>query len=54
MPPEEKVKYVRGILCFVCNTGLKGFEKTKDGARNRSQLNGTVEYFQKYKLKGEI
>lgn len=53
MLPEEKRKYVRGILCFMCNTGLKGFEKTKDGDRNRRQLEGTYKYFRKYALKGE-
>jgi glutathionylspermidine synthase len=35
LPPEEKLKYVRGILCFYCNTALKVFERTKDGERNR-------------------
>lgn len=54
MLPEDKKKYVRGILCFMCNTHLKGLEKTKDGELNRQRLNGTVEYFQKFKLKGEI
>jgi hypothetical protein len=24
MEPEEKKKYVRGALCFLCNTGIKG------------------------------
>ena len=54
MPPEEKIKYVRGILCFLCNTGLKGFERTSDGGRNRRSLIGTFEYFQVHCLKGEI
>jgi Recombination endonuclease VII len=54
MPPEEKFKYVRGILCFLCNTGIKGFDKTKDGKKNRNRLNGTFKYFQTYSLKGEI
>lgn len=54
MPPAEKKKYVRGIACFMCNTGFKSFEKTVDGARNRRSLEGTYKYFQKYKLKGEI
>ena len=53
MPPEEKRKYVRGSLCFMCNTALKGFEKTIDGRRNRKQLEGTYLYFKKYRLKGE-
>lgn len=54
MSLEEKKKYVRGIACFMCNTGFKSFEKTVDGVRNRQALNGTFEYFKKYKLKGEI
>jgi hypothetical protein len=54
MPPEEKKKYVRGIACFMCNTGFKSFEKTKDGERNRQSLEGTYRYFTKYKLKGEL
>ena len=54
MSPEEKRKYVRGCLCFLCNTALKGFEKTADGARNRRQLEGTYRYFETYRLKGEI
>jgi hypothetical protein len=54
MKPEEKRKYLRGIACFMCNTGFKGFEKTIDGNRNRLSLEGTYKYFQTYKLKGEI
>lgn len=52
-PPEEKKKYVRGLLCFMCNTALKCVEKTSDGTRNRKMLDGMVEYFLKYKIKGE-
>ncbi len=54
MPSEEKRQYIRGLLCYMCNTGLKGFEKTIDGKRNRQSLEGTYTYFKKYKLKGEI
>lgn len=54
MPPIEKVKYVRGLVCFMCNTGFKSFEKTVSGTRNRQALHGTFEYFQKYRLKGEL
>lgn len=54
MPPEEKRKYVRGVVCFLHNTGFKSFEKTADGKRNRQSLDGTVKYFNKWKLKGEI
>ena len=54
MPPEEKRKYVRGALCYMCNVGLKGFDKTKDGKQNRNRLEGTYRYFQIHALKGEI
>lgn len=50
---SDKRKEVRGILCFLCNTGLKGFEKTNSGIENRKRLEGTYKYFQKYRLKGE-
>lgn len=53
MKSEEKKQYVRGLLCFLCNTGLKGFEKTSDGKKNRQRLEGTYEYFKVFKLKGE-
>lgn len=53
MPPEEKKKYVRGIVCFYCNTSFKVFERTKDGQRNRALLNGVNQYFHYYTLKGE-
>jgi len=53
MDLEDKRKYVRGLLCFLCNTGLKGFERTSDGERNRQSLEGTYKYFKKYPLKGE-
>ena len=54
MLPEEKIKYVRGLLCYMCNVGIKGFDKTKDGEVNRNRLDGTYKYFSKYKLKGEL
>lgn len=54
MSPENKRKYVRGIVCFMCNTGFKAFEKTIDGPRNRRSLEGTYKYFKLYPLKGEV
>ena len=54
MPMAEKKKYVRGLLCYMCNVGLKGFEKTTDGKRNRKSLERTYEYFKAFKLKGEL
>lgn len=53
MLPEEKRKYVRGLCCFLCNVSFKGFEKTASGEKNRQRLEGTYEYFKKYRLKGE-
>ncbi len=53
MEPEDKKKYVRGLCCFLCNTGFKGFEKTSDGRKNRQRLEGTYKYFTKFRLKGE-
>lgn len=53
MPPEEKRKYVRACLCFMCNTAIRCVEKTADGKRNRQMLEGIIEYFKKYPIKGE-
>ncbi len=50
---HSKRKEVRGILCFTCNVGLKGIEKTNDGILNRKRLERTYLYFKKFKLKGE-
>lgn len=30
MPPEEKRKYFRGLLCFDCNSGLGSFADSSD------------------------
>lgn len=54
MTSEEKKIYIRGLLCYLCNTGIKGFDKTCSGEKNRKRLLGTIEYFNKYSLKGEI
>lgn len=54
LPEEDKKQYVRGLLCFMCNTALKCIEKTTDGKRNRQMLEGIVRYFTEFKLKGEI
>jgi hypothetical protein len=51
---EDKRMFIRGVACFMCNTGFKSFEKTVSGERNRKQLVGTYWYFKKYPLKGEI
>lgn len=50
MEPEEKIKYVRGLLCFLCNTSIK-FERSGMG---RIMTDGMNQYFQKHKFKGEI
>lgn len=54
MSPEDKKKYVRSCLCFLCNTGIKCVEKFSDGKKNRKQLEGMVKYFSEFPLKGEI
>lgn len=54
MGSEEKKKYIRGLLCYMCNTGIKGFDKTKSGTKNRQRLEGTIRYFNEFKLKGEL
>lgn len=50
MPPEEKRKYVRGLLCFSCNTGFARIERRKNP---RQLLENVVEYFKIYPLKGD-
>ena len=50
----EKRKYIRGVACFLCNTSFRVFERTKDGRRNREMLEGTYNYFKRFKLKGEV
>jgi hypothetical protein len=54
MEPKEKRKYLRGILCFMCNTLIGKMERTNDGELNRLRMLGCVEYFKKYAIKGEI
>ena len=34
MPPEERKRYVRGLLCFRCNTTFVGRGVTIDRSRN--------------------
>lgn len=53
MKSEDKKQYVRGLLCFLCNTAIRVYERTSDGQRNRQMLKGTVEYFDEYKIKGD-
>lgn len=48
---EEKRKEVRGLLCFRCNTALGGLERNKE---SRQFLQGVVEYFQIFRIKGDI
>lgn len=51
MPPEEKKKYVRALVCFLCNTVFGRIERRQDP---RKVLNNINIYFSKYKLKGEV
>ena len=50
LPPEDKAKEVRGLLCFSCNTGLHGLEKRKNA---RYLFDRVQEYFKVFKIKGE-
>lgn len=49
---EEKKKYVRGILCFVCNTTIGKLERRKSGCREL--LEGIRNYFLFYPIKGDL
>lgn len=51
LPNNEKVNYIRGLVCFICNTAIGKLERRKTG--NRQILTGLNCYFLKYKLKGE-
>src|ERR1700679_3642442 len=46
MEIKEKKKYIRGLVCFLCNTSFKNFEKSKKGYVNRNRLQGVFNYFQ--------
>lgn len=54
LPPEEKIQYVRGLLCFNCNTTVGKLERTNNKELNRKRLNGLIEYFKVFKMKGEL
>ena len=51
MEPTEKAKYVRGLLCFSCNTAFGRIERRKNP---RLLLERVVEYFKVYPIKGDI
>lgn len=51
MGPEDKKKEVRGLLCFMCNTGLHGIEKRNNA---REILEGIYKYFKVFKIKGDL
>jgi len=48
---EDKKKYVRGLLCFSCNTAFGRIERRKNP---RQLLEGIVKYFKTFKIKGDI
>lgn len=48
---DERKLEVRGLLCFMCNTGLHGIEKRKNA---RFLLERIVLYFNKFKIKGDV
>lgn len=45
MPPEERKKYVRGWLCFMCNT-----HRLSRGA-TAENLRGAADYLEKYEAR---
>jgi hypothetical protein len=48
---QDKIKYIRGALCFRCNKYLVGMvDKYKN---SRDVLNNLIVYFEKYKTKFE-
>lgn len=47
---KEKKKYVRGLLCFRCNTSFGKIERQKEP---RKLLEGINKYFEEYKMKGD-
>lgn len=51
LAPLQKSKYVRGALCFLCNTSFGRIERRKNP---RELLNSIVKYFDEYPLKGEL
>lgn len=51
MIPEEKRKYVRGLICFTCNTAFGRIERRKNP---RQLLERIVEYFKIFPIKGDI
>ncbi len=50
LPLEDKLKEVRGLLCFMCNTSLHGIEKRKNA---RFLLQRVNEYFNSFPIKGD-
>jgi len=54
MTPVERKKYVRGLLCFLCNTLCGKLERTNNIDINRLRMYNVIKYFSKYKMKGEV
>lgn len=50
MKPEEKAKYIRGLLCFRCNTVFGRFERL---INPRWLLERVIEYFKVFPMKGD-
>lgn len=53
MTPIERKKYVRGLLCFLCNTLVGKLERTNNVEINRLRMFNVQKYFTRYKMKGE-
>lgn len=50
MSPEEKRKYIRGLVCFCCNTAFGRIERRKNP---RQLLENINKYFEVHKMKGD-
>lgn len=50
MAPEQKRKYVRGLLCFQCNTAFGRLERRPNP---RQLLANVTSYFSRYPMKGD-
>lgn len=50
MEPQQKKKYVRALVCFLCNTSFGRIERRKNP---RQLLSYIVDFFSKHPMKGD-
>ena len=51
MDPSERRKYLRGLVCFGCNTVFARFERRKNP---RFIMGRVIEYFKQFPMKGDV